>query len=90
MEDGTKIGFTDNGQDCCEVRYMSTDDDLSYHVGATLLGFEIKNAPNLEDESGEHEVQFLEIKTSKGVISCANHNEHNGYYGGFYVQCAAE
>lgn len=90
MEDGTKIKLSDEGQSCCEHRYMMTDDDLSYHVGAVLLDAEIKDAPSIEAEYDEHEVQFLEVKTSKGVISCANHNEHNGYYGGFCVRCIAE
>ena len=90
MEDGTKIKLSDEGQSCCEHRYMTTDDDLSYHVGTELIDSENKDATSIEMEYEEHEVQFLEVKTSKGVISCANHNEHNGYYGGFYVQCAAE
>ncbi len=42
----------------------------------------VKDAPNIADEYGEHEVSFLEIETNKGQISVASHNEHNGYYGG--------
>lgn len=74
----------DGGQSCCEHRYMSTDDNLKYHVGARLLSMEIKGAPDIEGEYGDtHECQFLEVTTSKGRFQCANHNEHNGYYGGF-------
>ena len=89
--DGTKIQLTDMGQSCCESRYMRTDDDPSYYVGAILLDAEIKEVPNGPDESyigGEHEVQFLEIKTDKGSFTCACHNEHNGYYGGFAIEAS--
>lgn len=89
--DGTKMRLFDDGQSCCESRYMRTDDDLSYFVGAQLLDAEIKDAPNVEDdEYGAHEVQFLEVKTSKGCFTMASHNEHNGYYGGFAIRAALE
>lgn len=80
------LGLFDDGQSCCERRYMRTDDDLPYFVGARFLGAEVATAaevPRDEDSYGEHEIQFLRILTSRGVITIANHNEHNGYYGGF-------
>lgn len=83
--DKSKMRLFDSAQSCCESRYMSTDDDLSYYAGATLLDADIKEAPNISNDWGEHEVEFLEIRTSKGVFTIANHNEHNGYYGGFNV-----
>ena len=83
--DKTEVYVTDSGQDCCEMRYMTTDDDLSSFVGAKLLGLEIKDAPDTDVDGFVHEVQFLEIQTSKGVFTMANHNEHNGYYGGFCI-----
>lgn len=82
----------DVGQSCCENRYMTTDDKLDEFLGATFLGFEIKDAPNEKAESehgwssNEHEVQFLEVKTSKGSFTVKSHNEHNGYYGGFDIE----
>lgn len=88
--DGSKIKFSDEGQSCCEHRYMRTDDSLGDYVGAKLTGAEIKEAPNQPDEYGEHEVQFLEVQTDKGVFTMASHNEHNGYYGGFYIVAAVE
>ena len=89
FNDESKIKLFDNGQSCCESRYMHTDDDLAYHIGAQLLKAEIKEAPDQPDEYGDvHEVEFLVITTSKGVFTMSNHNEHNGYYGGFSV-CAA-
>lgn len=85
FEDGTTLTAADEGQSCCENRFMRTDDDLPYYVGAKLTGLEIKEAPNEPDEYGEHEVQFLEVQTDRGVFTMASHNEHNGYYGGFYI-----
>lgn len=85
FEDNSKLSLWDDGQSCCESRYMRTDDDLTEYDGATLIGFELKEAPPIADEYGEHEVQFLDIKTDKGIFQMANHNEHNGYYGGFWV-----
>ncbi len=90
FSDGSKIKLRDDGQSCCERRYMQTDDNLEDYIGAKLLGVEIKEAPDIIDDIGEkHEVQFLEIKTDRGVLTMANHNEHNGWYGGFWIVAEA-
>ena len=89
FSDGTKIKLFDDGQSCCEHRYMTTDDDLSYYVGAVLMDAEVAEAPNQPDIYGDHEVQFLKVKTSKGVFTMESHNEHNGYYGGFLIRAAS-
>ena len=85
--DKTEIYVVDDGQSCCEMRYMTTDDDLNSFVGAKLIGLEIKDAPYAEAtcEDDVHQVQFLELQTNKGVFTMATHNEHNGYYGGFVI-----
>ncbi len=89
FDDGATLRMLDNGQSCCETRYMRTDDDLPYYVGATLMDAEIRPAPSVEDEHGEqHDVEFLIITTSKGVFTMASHNEHNGYYGGFSIEAS--
>ncbi len=85
--DGTGIKIWDDGQSCCESRYMRTDDDLSYFNGATFQNAQIQNGPDEEGEYGTHETQFLIITTSKGSFTVVNHNEHNGYYGGFSMAC---
>jgi hypothetical protein len=83
--DGTGLRLHDEGQSCCESRYMRTDDDLNYYEGASLLEVEIADAPSINDGGEEHDVQFLNVKTSKGVFTMSNHVEHNGYYGGFAI-----
>lgn len=92
FDDGSKMKVFDGGQSCCESRYMRTDDKLEEFVGAKLLGAEIKEAPPVKDDDdyGEHEVEFLEVQTDRGVFTMASHNEHNGYYGGFSIRAAVE
>ena len=86
FDDGSQMKVYDDGQSCCETRYMSTDDPLADFIGATLLGAELLDGPTtITEYSEEHETQFLRIKTSVGDFTMVNHNEHNGYYGGFWV-----
>jgi len=88
--DGTQMAMYDDGQSCCEHRYMTTDDDLAYFVDSILLGVEVADAPSLITDyydDNVHDVQFLKITTSKGVFTMETHNEHNGYYGGFTMRC---
>jgi hypothetical protein len=84
--DSTGIVLFDDGRSCCENRYVHTDDDLAAFTGAVFLGCEIREASNVPDEYGDHEVQFLLVHTSLGVVTIETHNEHNGYYGGFYLR----
>lgn len=89
--DGSKMRLWDDGQNCCEHRYMMTDDDLSSFSGTKLVGIEVLDAPDMEDEYGNcHEVQFLEVMTNRGCFTMTTHNEHNGYYGGFCVRIEAK
>lgn len=90
FEDGSKIRLYDDGQSCCEHRYMTTDDGLGYFVGAQLLDAEVQDGPDQDAEYDVHEVQFLKVKTSKGVFTVETHNKHNGYYGGFSLRCEVE
>ncbi len=95
------IKLRDNGQSCCEHRFMSTDDNPQSMVGQELREIEIADGPNLNDESYSllkgkdtasdepHDTQFLKIKTDQQTITFVNHNEHNGYYGGFSIQVTA-
>lgn len=85
FKDKTIMKVWDDGQSCCETRYMTTDDDLRYYCGSIFTDIEIADAPSIADEWGEHEVQFLKVTTSKGVFTMETHNEHNGYYAGFSI-----
>lgn len=88
FEDGDVLTVLDDGQSCCEHRYMVCDDKLDEFKGAKLVDVTVKDAPDapdIEDSDEAHEVQFLEFSTDRGAIQFANHNEHNGYYGGFYI-----
>ena len=87
MQDDTTFALFDDGQSCCESRYMVCDDDLTAFVGATLTSVELGQASSEDGKYGDsHEIQFLDVKTSVGVFSVASHNEHNGCYGGFALR----
>jgi hypothetical protein len=88
--DGSRMRIYDDGQSCCEHRYMTTDDDLSSFSGSVLVNIEVRDAPDMENDYEVHEVQFLEVMTNRGCFTMATHNEHNGYYGGFCVCIEAE
>ena len=89
FEDGG-IKVWDDGQLCCETRFMRTDDVLEDYIGAKLLGMETREAPDVDNGYDAHEVQFLVVKTDKGNVTFSNHNEHNGYYGGFSIVIRTE
>lgn len=83
------LRITDSGQSCCEDRYMTCDDKMEDHVGATLLNIETREMPIpvLEEEDSEaHDIEYLVVTTTAGELVIINHNEHNGYYGGFSVE----
>ena len=88
FEDESSLHVWDDGQTCCEERFMVSDDDLNYYSEARLLDFKVKSVPETEDDWCTHEIQFLDVKTSKGVFQIANHNVHNGYYGGFAIEAS--
>ena len=90
LSSGDTLRIWDGGQSCCEDRYMRTDDDLDYYIGAKLVDFELRDAPEVAHEWGVHEVQFLAVKTSAGELVMSSHVEHNGYYGGFCIQASLE
>lgn len=83
LSGGKFIEIWDNGKLCCESRYMTCDDDLKSLVGQTLTRIEAKPGPDVEAKYDVHEQVFVEVGTDKGFVTVANHNEHNGYYGGF-------
>lgn len=83
FDDGVSIEVFDDGQQTDEVRYMSTDDDVSSLIGHQLVHIVSKDGPDSKDEDEVHETCFIEIATSGGFITLTNHNEHNGHYGGF-------
>lgn len=88
----TTIAVFDNGQSCCESRYMTTDDDIRTLIGHELRRIESKPGGKLQVDAsyGEHETAFVEVGTDVGFVTIVNHNEHNGYYGGFGLTVAFE
>ncbi len=66
FENGKKIKITDEGQSCCEHRYMTTDDDAKSIIGQTLVGIDVKQGPEGKKSEcdEEHETAFIEIVTN--------------------------
>lgn len=83
FEDGTKIEITDDGQSCCEERYMTSSDDFSSLVGNQLFDIDVKEVTETSADYDTHEIAFLHIITNKATVVVETHNKHNGYYGGF-------
>lgn len=83
FDDGKKIQIWDNGQSCCESRYITCDDNPKDLIGNKLVKIEPKEGPEIKNNYETHEQVFIEIATDKGFITMTTHNEHNGYYGGF-------
>lgn len=75
----------DDGQSCCEHRYITIDDNLDDFIGAKFENIIEKELKEVDDDGEYHEMMFVDIKTSKGNIQLVTHNEHNGYYGGFWL-----
>jgi hypothetical protein len=81
------ISIEDRGQNCCEHRYVTTDDDVKALIGRRLTHIEPKpvptDAPPQDDYSDVHEICFVEVQAEDQCVTLVTHNEHNGYYGGF-------
>ena len=89
FENGSKMKLFDDGQSCCESRYMNTDDNLADFIGASLQGAEVRAAEaEIGDYGDAKESEFLIVSTSIGQFTVVNYNEHNGYYGGFLIRAA--
>lgn len=89
LEGGGKLTIKDDGQSCCESRYMSCDDDLASLAGGQLVDIDM-DAGGDTGEAGDwgdcHETMFVKVRTTKGDFTLVTHNEHNGYYGGFSLK----
>jgi len=81
--DGVSIAITDEGQSCCESRYLTVEDDIKWLEGKTLRSIDVTGKSGPDDKDDYHDIAFLEIKTEDGLVGCSFHNEHNGHYGGF-------
>jgi hypothetical protein len=83
---GAVLSLSDQGQSCCEHRYLHTDDDLSVFTGARLRDVELREIGRVADANADaHEQTFLIVTTTKGVFTVCAHNVHNGYYGGIEI-----
>ena len=90
FDDGVKIRIWDDGQSCCESRYITCDDDPKSLVGSKLKDIVVTGSDDSESDYDVHEKVFIEVATDQGHIKFVTHNEHNGYYGGFGLTITEE
>lgn len=79
---GFSLHILDAGQDCCEERTLTCDDDLEGLAGSRLLTVTVSGVAKEEEDGEEHEMAFVIIQFSTYAITLTTHNRHNGYYGG--------
>lgn len=84
--DGLMLEIWDDGQSCCEHRWMGSDDDLDSMVGQRLVEISLRDVEDGGTGYDVHEQQFLILQGHQSSVTIANHNEHNGYYGGFSLR----
>jgi hypothetical protein len=89
--DDTHLYVQDEGQSCCEHRYLNDDGcDFPYYSGAVFLGIDLgENEDITSGDEESHQQQFINVRTDRGVFSLSAHVDHNGYYGGFSIECSA-
>ena len=83
FDDGVDISLWDNGQSCCEERYITCDDDVSSLVGGVLTDISVSDVTESGGDYDVHEIAFVKVVTDRFAITLTTHNIHNGYYGGF-------
>ena len=86
----------DDDQHCCEIfgGYIICEDEPTSYVGAKLLKIyltdtslntkvvkEINEMQNYYDSCWFHNIQFVNIQTTCGLLQFVVYNCHNGYYG---------
>lgn len=87
FENGYRMSIADETDVCYEChsvsRYMTTDDDLSAFVGATLENAETRNGNNPD---ALHEVRLIVVTTSAGQFVCTAHKEYLVTEGDFKIR----
>lgn len=83
---GNILEVDDNGQSCCEHRYITCDDDLEGLRGQRVVSIEVTHCNEGEGGYDCHEQAFVRVQFSRYAVTLCTHNEHNGYYGGFCLR----
>ncbi len=79
---------------CCESLSFDFPSELNDAKGLKLLSYDFVEGGDESDECKVYEYAFLNLKFGgeKGYVnvSITAHNNHNGYYGGFYLETQYE
>lgn len=106
LTDSLKIYFDDGGSyllidafgagDCCNDRFMRTDDELDYYSDSIFYRLEERAIEDYDvqiDDNNKNycgEKKFIVIHTSKGEFVISIHNESNGCYTGIDLHVSEE
>jgi len=87
----------DNSRICCEnFGYISSNDDLSYFIGAEILDYKVIETDTYNELpiklkkvlklGSEYDINvldcsFIKFETDRGSFDLTVYNHHNGYYG---------
>lgn len=88
--DDTRLRIVD-APDCCEHRWLHTDDDLRALVGQPLLGVSLSLGPEQYDvvHNEVQECAFMRFQTPHECVTVVAHNNHTGYYDGIHPRVYA-
>lgn len=89
LEDGSVLKINDEEGQCCEIRYMACDDNLSSLNGEVLVKIILEDGIlcSIGNEGGVFtECAFIKIFTDKNSITVKNYNIHDGYCSGFLIK----
>jgi hypothetical protein len=84
--DGTALNLFDDGQQCCEKRWLASDDKSEDVAGGVLMDVQMEEG--VDDEGSEDilQSQFIRIITDKAPYVVTAYNKHNGSYDGITVK----
>lgn len=73
--DNSKLLIFDDGQSCCEHRYLTCDDYLEGMIGEFFSSISTTCCDNLDSsEDMYHEVRFVTIYTNRDHYTACTHN----------------
>lgn len=84
--DDVMLTMWDDNWQCCEKRWLHSDDNPADLVGATLMDIQMEEGVDDEGEVHIVESQFIRILTDKAPFVVTAYNQHTGAYAGIVVK----
>lgn len=72
FDNGDALAVYDDGQQCCERRYMVANEDMSFYPGAEFYDLDVRDAVISTLSDGDIlELQFMIVSTSFGSFTAS-------------------